>query len=148
MFFLIFSQFLGRFCRAHRGGGRLRDPNCVRLSVTLTKTWITLQLWCIPGAHFIKREINNKMAVICWQPITTQEFQWFYSTTTPPPGTILHRMKIKPNYCPLGPRSLGLFPTRTTPHQDHYQQVKQFSRTNIYMVGRSPGGKLSGYGFQ
>ena len=21
------------FCRAHRGGGRLRDPNCVRLSV-------------------------------------------------------------------------------------------------------------------
>ena len=40
------------------------------------------------------------------------------SRTTP------HRMKIKPNYCPPGPQSLGLFLTRTTiprtiPHQDN-----------------------------
>ena len=40
--YLSNRQFL-HFCRAHRGGGRLRDPNCVRPSVTLTKTWITLQ---------------------------------------------------------------------------------------------------------
>ena len=30
--------------------------------------------------------------------------------------TIPHQIKIKPNHCPPGPQSLGLFPTRTTPH--------------------------------
>ena len=31
-----------------------------------------------PGPHFIKHEINNKMAVICWQPLTTQDFSSLY----------------------------------------------------------------------
>ena len=30
--------------------------------------------------------------------------------------TIPHEIQIKPNHCPSGPQSLGLFPTRTTPH--------------------------------
>ena len=43
-----------------------------------------------------------------------------------PPGTIPHRIKVKPIYCPSGPRSVGLLPLgqlptrtairRTTPH--------------------------------
>ena len=33
-----------------------------------------------------------------------------------PMRTIPHQIKIKPNHCPPGPQSLGLFPTRTTPH--------------------------------
>ena len=45
---LLFYKHDSIFCRAHRGGGRLRDPNFVRPSVTLTKTWITLQ----PKARF------------------------------------------------------------------------------------------------
>ena len=39
-------------------------------------------------------------------------------------GDITHQVKIKPNHCPPGPRSLGQVPIRTTiprtsPHQDH-----------------------------
>ena len=33
-----------------------------------------------------------------------------------PMRTIPHQIKIKPNHCPPGPQSLGLFPTKTTPH--------------------------------
>ena len=65
-----------------------------------------------------------------------------------PPGTIAHRIKIKPIYCPPGPRSLGLILTRTTPHQDHYQWLKPLIKTNIYMVGNCPDcGELSGYDY-
>ena len=56
--------------------------------------------------------------------------------------TTLHQIKIiKPNYCPP-----GQVPTRTTPHQDHYQPVKPLMRTNTYTVGNCPGRELSGYG--
>ena len=61
--------------------------------------------------------------------------------------TIPRWIKIKPIYCPPGPQSLGLLPTRTTPHQDHDQRVKPLIRTNICMVGNCPGGELSGYSF-
>ena len=54
--------------------------------------------------------------------------------------------KIKPNYCPPGPLSVGQVPTRTTPHQDHYQPVKPLIRTTrpipaqwgIVLVGTCP----------
>ena len=61
-------------------------------------------------------------------------------------GTTPHRIKRKPNCCPPGPQSLGLLPTRTTPHQDHYQPVNPLIRTNTCTVGNCPGGELSGYG--
>ena len=46
------------FCRAHRGGGRLTDPNCVRPSVrcpsvTLIKSWITLQPQACLGPNLV-----------------------------------------------------------------------------------------------
>ena len=62
-----------------------------------------------------------------------------------PMRTILHQIKIKPNHCPPGPQSLGLFPTRTTPHQDHYHKIKPLIRTNTCTVGNCPGGELSRY---
>ena len=41
---LLYFCMFACFCRAHRGGRRLRDPNCVRPSVRdAEKTWITLQ---------------------------------------------------------------------------------------------------------
>ena len=70
----------------------------------------------------------------------------FCSRTTPvPPETIFHRIKIKPNYCPPGPRSLGQLSAKTTPHQGHYKPMKPLIRTNTYTVGNCPGGELSGY---
>ena len=35
--------------------------------------------------------------------------------------------------------------SRTTPHQDHYQPVKPFIRTNTCSVRNCPGRELSGY---
>ena len=46
-----------------------------------------------------------------------------------------HRMKMKPNYCPPGPRSLGQLPTRTTTNQYYTTHQDQ------YLYGR----ELSGY---
>ena len=59
---------------------------------------------------------------------------FFCSRTTPvPPETIFHRMKIKPNYSPPGPWSLGQLPTRATTNQ-----IKPLIRTNTYTVGNCP----------
>ena len=57
-----------------------------------------------------------------------------------PLGIIPHRIKLKPNYCPPGPQSLGQLPTRTTPQQDHYKPIKPLMRSNNYTVGNCPGG--------
>ena len=63
----------------------------------------------------------------------------------PPMKTIPHQIKIKPNHCPPGPQSLGLFPTRTTPHWDYYHGIKPLIRTKTCAVGNCPPGELSGY---
>ena len=47
-----------------------------------------------------------------------------------PMRTIPHQIKIKPNHFPPGPQSLGLFPTKTTPHYDHYHGI-QSNRRNV-----------------
>ena len=53
---------------------------------------------------------------------------------------------------PPGPQSLGLFPTRTTAHFDHYHGIKPLIRTKTCTGGNCPGGggvvrggELSGY---
>ena len=68
------------------------------------------------------------------------------SRTTPHEDTSPPDKKIKPNHCPPGPHSLGIFPTRTTPHWDHYHGIKPLIRTRTCTVGNCPHGKLSGYG--
>ena len=60
-------------------------------------------------------------------------FFWI-SEDNSPLGTIPHWIKIRPKYCPPGPRSLGQLPTRTTTqtskttHQDQYLNGGELSR--------------------
>ena len=76
----------------------------------------------------------------CWFRTTEVNFK-DNSPVTP------HQIKINPKHCPPGPWSLGLFPTRTTPHWDHYHGIKPLMRTNTCTVGNCPGGELCWYGF-
>ena len=55
-----------------------------------------------------------------------------------PMRTISHQIKIKPNHCPPGPQWVGLFPTRTTPHWDHYHGITPLIWTKTCTVGNCP----------
>ena len=50
------------------------------------------------------------------------------SRTTP------HQMKIKPNYCPPGPLSVGPLPTSQTTHQDQYLHGGQLSWLGVVRI--------------
>ena len=114
--------------------GHVTLPGCIQ------RVWLVRQLeaglpssaYTLMGWHWNRRYHStlpggrDNMAEIIIQSLHVQTG----SRTTPHWRIIPHRIKIKPNYCPPGPLSLGQFPTITphhgplptskTTHQDQY----------------------------
>ena len=79
------------------------------------------QDWIVPSTYLSKIHLHKntflQLKILQARRNPAGPFKKVGSRTTPHLGTIPHWIKIKPSYCPPGPRSLGLVPTRTTPHQ-------------------------------